>query len=113
MRISNAAIFASILFIEGCKLLEEEACARLCARTTARLSDCAPEWPVDWEELGAEDAEGFLESCEQEWLELRSELEPRELEDALEQCELGLTELRKANRSEVVCDDLRAVYLAE
>jgi hypothetical protein len=113
MRISTATISASLLFGSGCEIFEEEACARLCARTTARLSDCAPEWPVEWEELGAEDAEDFLESCEQDWLELRSELEPRELEDALEQCELGLTELRKANRSEVVCDDLRAVYLFE
>jgi hypothetical protein len=63
--------------------------------------------------LGAEDAQDFLDQCEQDWLELRSELEPRELDDALEQCDLGLTQLRKANRSEAVCDDLRAVYLIE
>ena len=113
MRCAPVVLLAAYIWLSGCGVLEEEACSRLCERTTARLSDCQPEWPVEWEELGAEDAEDFLTTCEQDWLELRAELEPRELEDALQQCSVGLRELRKARTSEAVCDDLRAVYLVD
>ena len=108
---ASLSIIPALMF--GCDVFEEEACIRLCSRTTARLSDCEPEWPVEWEELGAEDAQDFHETCKQDWLELRSELEPRELEDALEQCDAGLKELRSARRDEMVCDDLRALYLVD
>ena len=113
MRRITGLLVAQMVVLGGCDVLEEEACTRLCERTTARLSDCQPEWPVEWEELGADDAQDFLATCEQDWLELRAELEPRELQDALQQCTIGLRELRKARASEAVCDDLRAVYLLD
>ena len=97
----------------ACNIFEEEACVRLCARTTVRLSECEEQWPADWDDLGAEIAYVFEETCSDDWLELRAELEPRELQDALEQCDEGLKALRKARKTQDECNDLRALYLID
>ena len=97
----------------GCNLFEEEACVRLCSRTTVRLSECEEQWPADWDDLGADDPDAFEQMCSDDWLELRAELEPRELQDALEQCDEGLKVLRKARRTQDECNDLRALYLID
>ena len=97
----------------GCNIFEEEACVRLCSRTTVRLSECEEQWPADWEDIGAENSDAFEQMCSDDWLELRAELEPRELQDALEQCDEGLKALRQARRSQDECNDLRALYLID
>ena len=88
----------------------DDPCEKLCDKLKTKLNKCVNEWPIEWSELGADNASSFKASCENLWGVQRSNLEFRVLEDAYDQCDEALKTLTNDRQS---CETLRALYLAD
>ena len=89
------------IFFTGC---QEDPCELLCQDITNRIRDC------EWSNLTSAELRSLRVSCQNRWVIRRGNVDGRILEDAYQQCNLALDDFES---SEDVCDELRAIYLAQ
>ena len=88
----------------------QDRCEELCVQTTSLMATCMEDWPMTWEDLGADNRRTFRRACLNQWAETRASSEPRELDDALEQCDETLVDYDTLRQSGELCAALRALY---
>lgn len=85
-------------------------CEVLCEDVATLLDECVDDWPMTWDELGANGRISYRNECRENWSDLRADLESWELDDALAQCDEGRSELNRTAASASSCDQMRALY---